>query len=220
MNVLLSSNPISYIDIILLCFLGAYLIGGIIKGFANYLVGFIGTVAAFILAVIFCDDMVKLLEPTPLYESVRHFFEGLFPVNDGASLESLGLPSFVKDAVNALRQATPNLDLSKAVSTALTNLLLTFVCFLIILFGVKLICFILKKILKALNEIFIIGTVNRILGGIVGLINGALFLTAIMYLISILPIPALESFKAVLNASPVAGFLNKYNIYVLLFSIF
>lgn len=219
MNTLLSFNSIT-LDVILVAFLLAYLVGGMIKGFSNYLVGFIGTIAAFILAVIFCDDMVNLLKPTAGYEKIRLFFENLLPISQDANLESLGLPAFVINAVDSLIQATPSMPLYKAVSIALTNLLLTFVCFLVILLGVKIICFILKKILSVLTKLPIVGTVNRILGAIVGLINGALIISALIYIVAILPFPALDYFKSILNASAVAQFLSKYNIYALIFSIF
>ena len=217
MNMLLSST-FSGIDILFLVILIIYLFVGLYRGLANYLLSFIGTVVAFILALIFCDNMLNLLKPTPLYHNVKLFFESIFPVDKAATLESLELPEFVKNVVEALRSVGANIDLSEVVSTALTNLLLTFICFLVILITIKIICFILKKTFEILTKLPIIGTVNKILGAVVGLINGALIISAFIYLVSIIQLSALDGLEAILASSPIAQFFSKYNIFILLFA--
>ncbi len=213
MNMLLASNLIT-LDIVLLVVFAICIIVGIYKGFANYVLSFIGTVVAFILALIFCDDLLKIIEPTKLYLDVKLFFEKIFPVDNNATLESLGLSDVV---VKALQELGADIDLSTAVSTALTNLLLSFTCFLVILVSVKLICFILKKVFNVLTQLPLIGLVNRILGGAMGFINGILVVSAILFLISIFPVSALDGVRNLIQSSLITKFFYNNNIYAVIF---
>lgn len=218
MDMLLAQNLIS-LDIILIVFLLVFAIIGFFKGLTNYLLGFIGTVAAFFLAFLFCDDIVRLLEPTGFYGGIKSFFQSIFPPENVTSLEALGLPDFIQNIVLKLSEITPDFNISEAVSSALTNLLLSFASFILILLIVKLICFVLKKVFNVLNELPLIGITNKLLGCVVGLINGALIICAVIYLISVLQISALDSARQAIAQSNVASFLLKYNIYVLIFAV-
>ncbi len=213
MNMLLTSNLIG-IDIVLIVILLIFVIVGMCKGFANSVLSFVGTVVAFILAIILCDDLLRAIQPTNLYQSVKAFFENIFPVDNNASTESLGLPDFL---VKALQELGADIDLSTAVATVLTNAILGFCCFLVILLSIKIICFVLKKIFSVLTQLPIIGLVNRLLGGALGLINGIFIVSAVLFIFSIFPISALDGLRNLINSSSITSFFYNNNIYSLIF---
>lgn len=213
MDILLTLNLMS-LDIVLLVILIICIIVGMCKGFANYVLYFIGTIVAFILAIIFCDDLLKVIQPTKLYLDVRAFFENIFPVDNNATLESLGLSDFL---IKALQELGADIDLSTAVSTVLANAIITFGCFLVILASIKIICFILRNVFNVLTQLPLIGLVNRLLGGAIGLINGILVVSAFLFLISILPISALDGVRNLIESSVITNLLYKNNIYAVIF---
>ena len=214
MNMLLTSNLIS-LDIPLLLILLIYVLVGQTKGFANYMLSFIGTIVAFVLAIILCDDLLKVLQSSKLYLDVKTFFVNLFPVDNNGTLESLGLSNFI--VVKALQELGANIDLSTAVSRVLTNLFLSFGCFLVILASVKIICYLLKEVFNELTKFPFVCLANKLLGGATGLINGILVISAVLFLVSIFPISALEGFRNLIQSSLITKFLYNNNIYTVIF---
>lgn len=140
-------------------------------------------------------------------------------VNEG-NLGSLSVPKFI---VNLLLKIAS--DGSVPADTAVVDVLApAFAYYIAVVIGFVL-CYILFRILffligrlfKGVNKIPLLGGVNRLLGFLLGAIQGFLVVYVALSVVDLLPFGFLEGFKNLLAASKVASGIMSINVFGILF---
>jgi len=171
----------------------------VLAGFAVYGVkmGFIKAVFD-LFSFLFTGLLTWLLYPvlagilikTPLYESLNKFLFATLKDNDvlTKSLPEffIELPVFIKDSIiESSKQGFHSIVESTA--DALTVLLINVISIVVLFIVVRVLALLLKRFSKKINDIIIIGTVNKILGGLFGFIQGYFLVCLVLFVISLFP---------------------------------
>lgn len=207
-------------NLIIIGIIVVFLFIGFIKGFFSELLGIVGSVLSIVLAAVFCNALADfLIDKTEIFDWLKNGIASVFP-SDISSIEGLNLPEFIVNLINSYLSSDDGITLAEAISTTISKLIISFASFFIILLAVKLVVFILSKVLKALaDSIKVIGVTNRLLGALLGIIKGLLIVCGALYLIEIIPFEFMNGVRELVDQSVLAQFFIKYNIYVLIFAI-
>lgn len=139
-----------------------------------------------------------------------------------AVIEKLPLPKFLKNDISKKNETSQYqlLDVSnfkEYISKRLSNIILQAISYIILLVVIYLILRIILKIVGVIGRIPIIGGVNRLLGGILCLIEGLLVLWCICFLVTAISGTSFgESVLNVINESPVLKLIYDNNLLVIL----
>lgn len=215
-------------DIVVLIALLVFAIIGFVKGFLIEAVQLVGTIASFLIAAFFCAKLASvIIDGTSLDETIASWFVGSFP-NDEVSLEqlpevlsALKMPSFINTAAIEYAQTlgTDTVIISAVMSATLAKYVVIALSFVILSIAVKIICVILKCIFKLIKKIPGIGFIDRLLGIVIGIAKGALYVCAVFYILQLIPLDALSGIKEEIAAAPLCRFLNEYNLFTFIFSL-
>lgn len=231
-NLLLSSN--AAVDIVLIAIMALFAFYGFIKGFTSLLVRFLAGILTLVLSFVLCRNAADFLNDVfgmtdKLGASIAGALPGVFGeelmsmpvsmVNEG-NLGSLSVPKFI---VNLLLKIAS--DGSVPADTAVVDVLApAFAYYIAVVIGFVL-CYILFRILffligrlfKGVNKIPLLGGVNRLLGFLLGAIQGFLVVYVALSVVDLLPFGFLEGFKNLLAASKVASGIMSINVFGILF---
>ena len=190
---------ISFVGVsIILIILIFFIIGwknGLIKAIFDLLSFFI--VIAFTWALY--PGVSKLLMKTPLFTIINNWAN--MSIKDNILFTKTlpdffnDLPLFVKNSIYVTSKISENSFLASA-SDALTVLTINVISIIILYILLTILTKIIKKCAKNINKIVLIGFVNRILGGFLGLIQGVLVSYLIMMMISYFPTTEVYDFVA------------------------
>mgnify|MGYP000979486039 CR=1 FL=1 len=203
------------IDLAIIIIILLFTLIGFAKGFmkqvlsvANWLLGLIGS-------FLLIKPFSALLSKTEISASINNkvadwiatkgdTFNQLVDYNRvdeqlAEAISELGLPKFIASAITGgfhMTGAEGDITLAEALAPTLGSVILSVIAF-ILLFIILII--LLKIIFKFLNSIFddgVLGVVNKLLGGVLGLLKGAVMVSLIMLLLSVLSgiIPGLNNF--------------------------
>ena len=222
---MLNAKAWSIADIVVVVILLAFAFVCARKGFIDCLFGFVSVIAALAVAIL-C---------TKLFISVTDGLFGLQDVFSGtfqdallkikgfdidisvsgleAALAEQNLPSFLVDLLIenfADETIAAGTTLAFVVGQTCSRLLITGLSFLILFLVTKLLINLIKHILKALAEkIALIGSLDRLLGAVVGIVEGLLLVSFILSILSYIPSEAIMTY---LNESMLAGWLYNNNL--------
>lgn len=198
------------IDVLVLVGLGVFAYICSKKGFIECFFSFVSIVAAFAAATLFSKLFISVTGGlfglqdvlTGSFETVLLGVEGfgLDISNQGlsAALSEQKLPAFLVDVLierfgNSEIEAGTTLAL--LVGQTFSRLVISFIAFVVIFFGVRFLMFLLKKILNAVAaKITLIGKVNMLLGAGVGLVEGLLVVSAVLGVLALIPVPAITAY--------------------------
>jgi len=180
------------VDLIILALIVLSGLAGLRQGLVKSFGGLFGTITAFIIALLFSDDLVLLLEAKfGARAAVANALAGHLPVT------ALPLP-ISRIAGDELVAATA--------ADALAHFILILACFLLITFAGAKVLQILFSILNALVSWGILGWLNSVLGLVLVVVKNLLILTIILGLIQ----PALN-LAAQLGYAAAQGLVNAMN---------
>ena len=227
-NVVLSLNAAAWtkyiVDIVVaVCLLG-YIIVGIKKGFINSLFGFASTLVSLILAISLCKVVLNATDglfglQKSLEKSCENMLDGLkgFDVdisnqNLEDAVEDKSLPSFILSLVIKQykgKELEAGTTLAMLAGNVLAKLIATLITGIVLFFLAKLVLRLLRGLIMLLvSKLSLLGAVNHLLGGVLGLIQGALILYAVLSVLSLIPADGIAKY---LDSSVLAGLLFKYN---------
>ena len=216
------------VDVIVLIALLVFAVIGFIKGFLTESIRLVATIASFVIAAIFCARLAAvIIDSTGLDETIATWFAGSFP-NEEVPIDklpeviaTLKLPSFINASAIEYAQSlgTETVTVSAVMSATLAKYVVIALSFVILSVAVKIICAILKFFFKLIKKIPGIGFVDRILGIVIGVAKGALYVCGVFYILKLLPLDALNGLKEEISSAPLCSFLNDYNIFTFLFSL-
>ena len=119
----------------------------------------------------------------------------------------------LKDNVNVSSDAT----IGEAVSSIFGYYVLLLICAVVLLIIFKIIFFLLGEIVKKAYKNKVVASVDRILGVVLGVINGIFNIQLIITVISVLPIPIFQQITVAINETAFTNFLQNVNIYQAIF---
>ena len=139
-------------------------------------------------------------------------------------IEKLPLPKFLKKDISKKNETSQYklLDVStfkEYISKRLSNIILQAISYIILLIVIYAVLRIILKIVGVIGKIPIIGGINRLLGGILCLVEGLLILWCLCFLITAISGTAFgESVLKVINESPVLKLIYDNNLLGMLVS--
>lgn len=195
------------------------------RGFIDCFFGFVSTIVALIVAVLLTNSVLEMTNGLfGLQGSLQGSFEGAFlkiegfdlDVSNGgieAALTEKNLPGFlIKLVIDTFgnEEIAAGTTLAMIVGQTAASVTVSLVTGLALFLIVKLVMIILKGILNSLAEnISLIGSLNVLLGFVVGLIQGVLLVYAVLALVSLIPS---ESITTYLDNSLFVGWLYHNNL--------
>lgn len=235
-NLLLAMGAGSIIDIVIIIVLIVLAMLGMIKGFSQMIIKFVGGILSIVLAfalagkcVVFLDKMFNLTNV--LADGVSGWLKSIFSeelldmtlsefqtaYNNGLSFSA---PKFILKillgvASGAVPETTTVAQTLAPVFAYYVSLVIGFVfCYVLL----KIIFFILARMMEKVVKAPLIGTVDKVLGAVLGALQGFISVYLILAVINILPFPFLNGLKDLLLTSGVATFVSNTNIFGLIFS--
>ena len=200
-------------------------------GFAKTLVSLLGFVIAILSATVLCKPVANFVYSNTVQKPVEAAVSSAIEQNLNSTVSSSkqqiavaidktieGLPAFVRDVtglenkkddlVDSISELDIKLDgevgieLTKQYIQPLVVNFLSIIAFILLFAVVYLICKILAKSLKLVNKIPLLGRVNALLGGILGIVKGIVIAAVICFALNI----------AVTNAIDVLGIINAQTV--------
>lgn len=228
---LLSISPTYIGDGIIILILLISVIVGIHKGFLGMIVSLIASIATIVLSSLLCKPFSLLLDSTfNLNEVFTNLFAGMFTgetfttpiqglVDDKITelIASLDLPEFITKSIQDLALSKAHvqggeLTLQSIIAEKLSEVALTATSWLILFLLLSIVFFIIKRFVKIFDKIAIIGTINKVLGGVLAFLLALLAICVVMYIFilisSLVPSSAVEYVKE----CKILGFFYNQNI--------
>jgi len=222
------SAPGLILDLVLIlivavtCFIGAK------KGFLGIMVSFFGGIITLVASTLLAAPLSELFASLGLRGVFADLFKDLF---DGevftqtlaqlrdSSLDSLfasvSLPGFIEDSlVNMLKEridVDSTLTAQQVLSEGLAGIAITAISFFVLFIIFSVIVLIVKRYAKALNNVPILGPLNKVLGALVSLIMGAGIVVIVTFPLSVLSGFLPEEFVALIDGSLLFKLLYYYN---------
>lgn len=216
------------LDIAVVLFLLIFAIVGFKKGFLKGLVGLVGTVVAFIIAILCAAPLAEFVEnnfgmTTGIANSIESALNGVegfnVPLTDeglSTALSNLGLPGFLSDMIiSVVSQLSIEGDptIAQVVAPVIAGFLATAICGVILFIVSAILLNLFAGLLsKVFDKIPVIGAINHILGLALGLVKGLIFVYIILGVLSLIPVQGLQD---VLAQTTVINWLYEMNLIML-----
>lgn len=213
------------VDIILILMIAGFILVCARRGFIDCFFEFISTVVAFLLALLLTKAFVSAtgglfglqnvmsnsLENAFL--KIKGFDTELSATGMEAVLEARNIPGFlVRLIVNTFGDSTlpAGTTIATVAGGSVARLATMLIVFAFLYAIIWFVLYLLRKILNALAEkITLVHTVNTVLGGVAGFVEGILIIYGVLALISLIPS---EGMMAYFDNSIIIGFLYNNNL--------
>jgi uncharacterized membrane protein required for colicin V production len=192
------------IDIIVVVIILLLCIRGVFKGLVYSIFDFFSYIIAAYLAIKYNSPLTKILSKTPLYDKINISLNEFLSKNFNSisvesienldinvfktSLDTYNLPEETKDMIVEsidINSIFNTGDIVNSIALGLTNLFITVISILIIFFIVKVILGIVAFTINGVMKLPILNSINKIFGGIFGLLTGIMIILAVFALLSI-----------------------------------
>lgn len=228
MQLLLTSNLCTTIDIVALILIVAYALYGAIRGFAKTFFSVFGTIIGLSIAILIAPSVVAFLQSKyGFVDSMSNNFSGVAESVIGKDLASLplslatsenlkGIAGFIANIVLSLKNnsnVSPDATIGQAVASIFGYYVLLVICVILLFIILKVIFFIISEIVKKAYANKFIASFDRTLGFALGIINGIFNIEIILMVISILPIPILQQITASISGTTLTKFIQNINLY-------
>lgn len=240
LNLLVAFTPELITDIAILLVLLGFVIFGMVKGFTNIFFKAFAKIVCLILSIVLCVRFVELIDKNfSVINSVSAWVQGILPKIFGEQLLSVSLDQIsanpeivsasgmsallVKLVLNIVGDKTgidTTITLGEVLSPALSYYLCVFLGFIVLYVLLRFAFFLLLKAVQKLFKIKLLGLVDKLLGGVVGFLEGVIFVCIITFVLSVLPLGFAQTASSYISASKVGTFINGINLFDLMFSAF
>ena len=204
------------INLVIIGLLIIFVIVGFIKGFIKQLLGIAGTILALVLAALFCRPLVDIVRyNTPVFSGLQDWISGILPSIDKSVIESY--PAFLQNIFAPILEDSATAI--ETVSESLTVIILSAAAFVLISVVVRIVVFVLGKLLSAIINKTPLSAINRLLGAAVGFAKGVLFISALLFIAEVTIVPLVPSVAEAVDKSVIAKMLMDFNVYGLIFKL-
>lgn len=195
------------------------------KGFVKQIIGLVATIAALILAYLFCAKLTEFVNNQfgwhdKLAESLLGGFSkkgDAFNVEATAesikaAVQSLGLPDFVSDAIVKIAAGATDASVTvgQLVADVMAKYILLAASFILLFIVIRLLLQLVKVIVVKLFNLPILKGIDRLLALVLGVVKTLIVVYILVYIIQIMPnvVPFVESLKKAVSESQVITFIN------------
>lgn len=220
-------------DLIVVAVFVVCVIGGMRKGLVKSVYRIFSFALAIILSIALLQPFSKLLDSTPIAETVRSGITNSIENTGGEmaasiddTLSNLHLPSFLQDdistdyLINSPEDDAAEFSVSEWVADALTGKIIGVLAAVILFIGIKLLLSLIFHMLDALFNLPVLHGVNKMLGAVLGLINGAIIIYGLCAVLTL--VSANEAMTPIMTAiekSLVTRCFYEYNVLLNLLTI-
>lgn len=197
-------NLAADVAIILILFIFVFI--GIKKGFMSMLLGFLGGIVTLVATSLLCKPFAVFLgETVGLNQTFLTIFDSIFdgevfvtPITELASstiseqLAGMNLPEFIINLVNQIITDTvsagvsSSLTLQSVLSDVLTDITISSISWFLLYSVFSIIVALLKRFIKIFDKLSLISTLNKCLGGALGLIISLFIVCVTVYVFSVI----------------------------------
>lgn len=211
MLTLLNAGAVNYvIDILAVIVIIGVAIVSAKRGFADCLFGFISTIVAILLAFLLLKPIMNwtnglfglqgALENgcTTVLSKIKGFSMDISNQGISEALAGKALPQFLIDAIvsSVGNESIPvGTTIAMLAGDALGGFIAGLIAWLVLFFIAKLILMLVKTLVcSVIENLPIVSSLNTLLGFVLGVLQGLLIISAIVAVLSILPIPSASTF--------------------------
>ena len=172
------------IDIIIVVIIALSVVIGMLRGFANTIIGLVSVILSIIIAFFLCNPTADLLcKITDIDESVYNRVVKIIPMNDAdieIDVNTNSVPGLLQNTIdNTVTDAQSGINQKKnelidSAATTMTKTIMNAIAFVGLYIIVRLILFGLKIITEIAKQQDFVEKVDRIMGFLFGLIRGIL----------------------------------------------
>ena len=219
-------------DIVLVALLFLFAVYGLARGFASQLLGFLGGIICFVLAIMLAGQAQVFLQNTfGLTNTISKFYvENLPKVFDNnmlnMTLEELqsyvgsnwGVPQFIlKLLVDLLKGGVPNTTLViDTLAPALAYYTSVVAGFIFIYIVLRILLAIVVKFIGNIAKVPVIGLFDRLLGMALGLVKGLITVLIVLSIINVLPFSFMTDIKIAIENSKITSIFAGIDIFAII----
>lgn len=194
------------------------------KGFIECFFGFISTIVAVVIAFSFAKLFVNITDGlfglqgafekglTKVFSKISGFDTDVSSVGVADAIKEKDLPVILVSLIMKVfgsGELEAGTTLGHMLGVSVAKYAVTLLCGILLFIGVKLVIFLLKKTLsKIVENIKPLGSLDALLGAVVGLVESTLIVCAMLSLLTIVPSQSVSNY---LNNSLFVGKLYNYN---------
>lgn len=232
-NLLAASMPL-IIDIVGIVFILIFAVRGMREGFGQIIFSTFGTIVCLILSVVLCSYLTTFLgEKFGLIAMVADKLDGPLTKVFGENVMNTSLEGLAEGGLTAAKLQELKITgiLNKVVlavvkGTEISDTMLlgdvlcmafayyvVLICSAIVLFIVfKILLKIISATTEKLRSLVLVAAVDELLGFVLGLISGVIYMELVIMLIGVLPIPAIQSVSAAIAQTKVVSLIHNIGI--------
>lgn len=172
------------VDIIIIVIIALSVVIGMIRGFANTIIGFVSIILSILIAFFLCNPVASLLSKvTEIDESIYNKVEAIIPMSDTdiqIDINSNSIPEKVQNAIdNTMTEAENGINKKKneivnSVATSITNNIMSAIAFVGLFALVRLVLLGIMIVTEIAKQQDFIERVDKIMGFLLGLLRGIL----------------------------------------------
>ena len=211
------------VSIAIIVIIAAFMIIGYVRGFMKQVLGFIGGLAALVVAIILCRPVANIIfANTNWMAGLASKIADVFNLPDTeveaqnltAALSEMNYPEFMQASMvkmgESMNEATVNLSI--VISQTIARFVIIAICFVVLFIVLLIVIKLIKGIANLLSKLPVVGLLDKILGVVLGLVFGLITVNLLLFLFSIIPFSFLEPVRDAINSSGVATFFLKFNL--------
>ena len=235
MHNLLSANSSLIVDLVALVVIVISVIVGAKKGFARTFISVFSSIFSLIFALLLCGSVATFCQETfGAIDSVSSSVGGLVSRILGDTVANTSLQEFSEEilaesGLGALLRGiifsavnNPDIPYTLTLNEIISPVIAYYVVCIISAVGLyiifKILFYILGKFIESFRKIKVFGTVDSILGVVLGLIRGVIIIQIATIIISIIPIGFLQNLYISIESSSILSFINNINLFELIFT--
>ena len=172
------------VDIIIIVIIALSVVIGMIRGFANTIIGFVSIILSILIAFFLCNPVASLLSKvTEIDESIYNKVEAIIPMSDTdiqIDINSNSIPETFQNAIdNTMNEAENGINKKKneivnSVATSITNNIMSAIAFVGLFALVRIVLLGIMIVTEIAKQQDFIERVDKIMGFLLGLLRGIL----------------------------------------------
>lgn len=231
----LSMGTIADITIAVIAFI--MIIVNMKKGFVKQIIGLVATIAALVLAYLFCSKITEFVNDKfdwhdKLAASLLSGFSGKGDVFNAeanaesvkAAVQSLGYPDFVTNALVKLVSGlgATSVTVGQFIADVIAKYILLAASFIVLFIVIRLLLQIVKVIVVKLFNLPILKGIDRLLALVLAVVKMLILIYVVVYVVQLMPnvAPFVDGLKKALNESQIITFINATGVVEKLMKMF
>lgn len=187
-------------EIIILAIVVLMFIIGYKRGFIKSVFDLFSVFLSWVLAWLLYPTISSFLIKTPIFNTVKDFIGKNLTFNAEEGAQTLSsyisnLPEFLSKSLMSTA-ADASVEILNSIENTLAVLAVNIISIILIFIAVRIFMFLMKIFSEKINDIILIGSLNKFLGGILGAIQGVFIVYLVVFAITFFPATQAYSYVA------------------------